>query len=190
MNLFELITPYDTAVIDFIQTNFKTGIMDALMAFFSYLGESGILWIVTGLMLIVFRKTRAAGVMVITAVAFGFIIGELCIKNIVCRPRPFYANPDIVLNISPPSGFSYPSGHSCSSFAAAVVLFMRDKRLGIPAICVASLIAFSRLYNYVHYPSDVISGILLGIISAILVVYVLKRSKIERKLSEYKKKKA
>lgn len=189
MNFFEQITLYDTAVLDFIQNNIKCGFMDTLMAFFSYLGENGILWICLGLLLLIKRKTRATGVMLIAAIAFGFIVGELCMKNIVCRPRPFYANTDIVLNISPPSGFSWPSGHSCSSFAAATVLLLRDKRFGIPAICVASLIAFSRLYNYVHYPTDVIFGILLGIISAILAVHILKRTGIERRLSIPKKKK-
>lgn len=174
---FEAITAVDTAILDFFQSTIKCGFLDGTMAFFSFIGNSGIVWILLSLALLFFRKTRAMGIMALCAVVLGFLIGELCLKNIICRPRPFIANPDIILNIAPPSGYSFPSGHSCSSFAAATVMLLRDKRFGIPAVILAALIAFSRLYNYVHYPSDVLCGILLGILCAVVVVLISKRNK-------------
>lgn len=189
LSLFNLLTPFDTSVIDFIQ-NMRCGFLDIVMAVFSYVGESGGIWLIAALIMIPFKKTRATGAMIICAVLAGFLIGEFLLKNLAARPRPFVVNPDIVLTIKEPSGYSFPSGHSCSSFAAATVLLMRDKRFGFPALALACLIAFSRLYNYVHYPSDVICGILLGILCAVLTVIVFRKTGFDKKLSKtllYKK---
>ena len=190
MSFFNMITSVDFSVLDFIQSTMKCAFMDFVMAFFSYIGESGGIWIICALILLCFRKTRATGVMVLCAMAAGYIIGEIGLKNIICRPRPFIIKPDVVPNVIPPLNYSFPSGHSCSSFAAATVLIMRDKRIGIPSLCAAFLIAFSRLYNYVHFPSDVICGVILGIICAIVTIIVFKKTKLDTKLSrdfKYKK---
>lgn len=190
MNFIEIINFVDSQILDFIQNTFRCTFLDFVMAFFSYIGEKGGLWIILGLILLCFRKTRATGVMLICAMLIGFLVGELAIKNIVCRPRPFVQNPGVDIFIKLPSGYSFPSGHSCSSFAAATVLIVRDKRFGIPAIIVASLIVFSRLYNYVHFPSDVLCGILLGIASAVIVLVIFKKTGLDKKLSgdlKYKK---
>lgn len=189
MSFFELITPADTAILDFIQQYIKCGFLDVIMAFFSFIGESGAIWFAAAIVMLFPRRTRSMGIMVICAIALGFIVGELSIKNIVCRPRPFVANPDIVLNIAPPSGYSCPSGHSCSSLAAATVMLIKDKRFGIPALCVALLIVFSRLYNYVHYPSDVLLGMMLGIVSALIIVFIFRKTGIDNRLSNPRNKK-
>lgn len=190
MNFVEFITSIDFAILDFIQNTIKCVLLDYIMAFFSYIGEAGGIWLISAIIMLVFRKTRSTGVMIIVAVFAGYLIGEVGIKNIVGRLRPFRVNTDIVLNITPPSGYSFPSGHSCSSFAAATVIFMRNKKLGIFALVVASLVAFSRLYNYVHFPSDVICGIILGIICAVVTVYVFRKTGLDTKLARdftYKK---
>lgn len=183
MGFFETITSFDSAVLVWLQTVMQSAFCDNVMAFFSILGEKGIFWLSIGCVMLFFKKTRATGAMLIAAVAFGFLIGEVCLKNIICRPRPFEVNPNIRLNISPPSGYSCPSGHSCSSFAAAVVLTAKNKKLGIPALLIAVLIAFSRLYNGVHYPSDVLFGIMLGVASAITIMIIFSKTGIEQKLS-------
>lgn len=189
MSFFDLIAPFDMSVLNFIHNTFVCDFMNALMAFFSYAGSAGGIWIITAVLMLCFRKTRATGVMVICAVLIGYLIGEIGLKNIICRARPFVVNP-VDLNIIKPSGYSFPSGHSCSSFAAATVLLMRDKRFGIPALIVAFFIAFSRLYNYVHYPSDVLAGILIGILCGIVTVIIFKKAGFDVKLSgdlKYKK---
>lgn len=189
--MIETITSIDFQILNLIQETLRCAFMDAAMAVFSYLGEAGAIWVLTGIVLLLFRKTRAAGVMLLTAVALGFLVGEVGIKNIVCRVRPFYFNTDLVMNIHAPSGYSFPSGHSCSSFAAAFVLLQRFKEkhfvrqwwVGIAAYAVAILIAFSRLYNYVHYPSDVLAGIVLGTLSALLVCFIFHKLRWDEKLS-------
>ncbi len=182
MSFFDAIQSIDTSVLEFIQNTFKCAFLDPIMAFFSYIGEMGIFWIAVGIVFVIFKKTRSMGV----AMLAGFLIGEIGIKNIVNRPRPFMLNADYVLNIGIPSGSSFPSGHSCSSLAAATVMLIKDKRFGIPALVLALLIVFSRLYNYVHYPSDVICGMLLGAISAVVVVLVFKKTGLDNKLSPKK----
>ena len=190
MNFIDFIYTIDFAIIDFIQETMRCQFLDYVMAFFSYLGEAGGIWLISAIIMMCFRKTRATGVMVVCAVAIGFVIGEIGLKNIVDRLRPFVQNPEVIPAIKPPSGYSFPSGHSCSSFAAATVLIVRDKKFGIPAIIIANLIAFSRLYNYVHFPSDVLGGILLGVMCAVVTLIFFKKTGFDQKLSgdlKYKK---
>ena len=190
MNFIETIYSIDFAVLDFIQETMRCAFLNVLMMILSYMGEAGGIWIITAVIMLCFRKTRATGVMLITAVLAGFLIGEIGLKNIVCRERPFVENPLVIPAIKLPSGYSFPSGHSCSSFAAATVLMSRGKKFGIPAFAVATLIAFSRLYNYVHFPSDVFCGILLGVTCAIITIVVFRKTGFDKKLSgdlKYKK---
>ena len=190
MNFFDFIYSIDFAILDFIQETMRCQFLDYVMAFFSYLGEAGGIWIISAIVMMCFRKTRATGVMVLCAVAIGFVIGEFGLKNTVERLRPFVQNPEVIPAIKPPTSYSFPSGHSCSSFAAATVLIVRDKKFGIPAIIIANLIAFSRLYNYVHFPSDVLGGILLGVMCAVVTLIFFKKTGFDQKLSgelKYKK---
>lgn len=164
--------------------------LDYVMTFFSCIGEAGGVWLIAAIIMLCFRKTRAAGVMIICAVAAGFFIGDICLKNIAERARPFIQNPSVQpLGVFPKS-FSFPSGHSCSSFAAAVVIFYRNKKCGIAALAVAFLIAFSRVYNYAHFPSDVLCGVFLGVLCAVITIAVFRGTGLELKLSgdlKYKK---
>ena len=179
MSFFDMIQSFDTSVLEFIQNTFKCSFLDPIMAFFSYIGEMGLFWIAVGIVFIIFKKTRSMGVMMLVAMAIGFLVGEIGIKNLINRPRPFMVNidysarpselnPDFGLNIAIPSGSSFPSGHSCSSLVLAL------------------LIVFSRLYNYVHYPSDVLCGMLLGVICAVVVVLVFKKTGLDNRLSPQK----
>lgn len=189
MNFFEIVTSADTAVLDFIQQYIKCEFFDVIMAFFSYIGDKGAIWLAVAFIFIFLKKTRSMGIMVICAVGIGFLVGEIALKNIICRPRPFIVNTDIMLNILPPSGYSCPSGHSCSSLAAATVMLSKNKRIGIPALCLAVLIVFSRLYNYVHYPSDVLFGMALGVLSAFIIIMLFKKTGLDNRLSNPQNKK-
>ena len=183
MNFLETVYSIDFAILDFIQNTIKCVFLDYLMTFFSSIGNAGIIWIITALIMMCFKKTRATGAMMACALLLGVLIGEVGIKNIVARERPFVVNTDIILNIAQPSGYSFPSGHTCSSFAAATTLFMNNKKIGIVAYIVASLIAFSRLYNYVHFPSDILCGMILGITVAIITVSIFRKTGLDTKLS-------
>ena len=162
-------------ILDFIQTTFANPFFDWLMPFLSAIGEGGLVWIGIALVMLCFKKYRPYGIMALIAMAFGFLVGEVCIKNIVCRVRPCYENPDVVMLVLKPESYSFPSGHSCSSFAAACMIFRANRYWGAGALVLAGLIAFSRMYVYVHYPTDVLAGILLGIFSAWLTWFVYKK---------------
>ena len=92
------------------------------------------------------------------------IIGNVLLKNLIARERPCWINETVNMFISIPQDYSFPSGHTLSSFVAATIIIHHDKRLGIAAYVLAFMIAFSRLYLYVHFPSDVLAGVLIGVI--------------------------
>lgn len=169
--------PFDQSVMSFVQTNCHNAFTDHLFPVVTYLGEAGVFWIALAVLLVIFGKKsgwRVTGAAMLAAMLMGLLIGELCVKNIVCRPRPFQVvSRDIRLLIPPPSGWSFPSGHSCASFAAATVLFRKDKRWGAAALILAALIAFSRVFLFVHYPTDVLAGVALGVLCGIVATRLL-----------------
>jgi undecaprenyl-diphosphatase len=144
------------------------------MPIITSLGNMGLIWIIIALVLIFNKKYRDVGIMIIASFILTSIIGEGILKNLVQRLRPFIDIPTINLLISKPTSYSFPSGHTASSFAVAGIIFSTLKKFRIPAIILASLIAFSRMYLLVHYPSDILGGILLGIICFKIVLKVYK----------------
>lgn len=172
---------FDATIITFVQTALHNTFTDAVFPAITYLGEAGAFWLVLLSAMLFFRKTRRCGLLGLFAVALGFLIGEIAVKNLVCRPRPFAAYPNLYpLLISPPSGFSFPSGHTCSSFAAATVIFIHFKKPGAAAYVLAALIAFSRIFLFVHYPTDVLAGAILGILSALAVWWITRKAEQKR----------
>lgn len=158
---------FELKILDFIQEKLTCPFLDAVMPIITSLANGGILWIISALVLICLKKTRKTGFSVGLALILGFIIGNLILKNAVARIRPYDMNSQIEILVNKLSDYSFPSGHTLASFEAASVLLIRNRRLGIPAIVLATLIAFSRLYLYVHYPTDVLAGAVLGIIIAV-----------------------
>lgn len=161
-------------ILDFIQTHMRNNFLDILMPQVTRLCDNAEIWIAAALILILFKKYRGVGVSVIIALLLSLIIGNMWLKPLFARPRPFYANTDILLLIPAPPDFSFPSGHTMSSFAAATVILAGNKRLGIPAVIFAAVIAFSRMYLYVHYMSDIIAGMLIGVVFGMFSIYIRK----------------
>lgn len=143
--------------------------LDAVMIVLSALGNGGLIWIALSLVLALIPKTRRCGLTMIAAMALSFLLGNLMIKNIVARPRPFYMVSDITLLITEPAEYSFPSGHTLNGFTAATVLFCHYRKGGIAALLLAAVIAFSRMYLFVHYPTDILGGLLLGVFDALFV---------------------
>lgn len=142
---------------------------DMVMKNITRLGDSGIFWILTGLVLFCFNKTRKMGFCVLLSLAGGLLLGNIFLKNIVARDRPCWIDPTVQLLIANPRDFSFPSGHAMASFEAAASIFFYKRRWGAAAIVLASLVAFSRLYLFVHFPSDVLVGLVLGVVIALVV---------------------
>lgn len=155
---------FDMAILDLIQSNIRTGFMDAIMPFITQLGDAGLIWIILSIGLIIPKKTRKIGFVMIIALILNGIICNIILKPMLARIRPFDVNTAIKLLINKPRDFSFPSGHTSASFTAASVLFFRKSKLFVPSLVLAFLISFSRLYLYVHYPSDVLAGLVLGIL--------------------------
>lgn len=150
-------------ILDFIQNNLRNGFLDIIMRFITHIGDYGIIWFLTAVVLMTVKKTRAVGFAILAALLLCLLVGNLTLKPLIARERPFTVNASIELLIPRPADFSFPSGHTMSSFAAATVIFLANKRFGTVALVLAGAIAFSRLYLYVHYPSDVLAGGLIGI---------------------------
>ncbi|MDD6157545.1 MAG: phosphatase PAP2 family protein [Lachnospiraceae bacterium] len=158
----------------------RSPIMDGIMAFLSNLGNAGVFWILLSAVLLLIPRYRKVGLEMLLSIAVTFVIGNLILKNLVARPRPcdnvaqYQAIIDSLV-VARPSDWSFPSGHSMNGFTAAVALLCNDRKLGIPAIVLAALIAFSRLYNFMHFPTDVIAGIVLGTVVALLVDLLFRK---------------
>ncbi|MBQ8606285.1 MAG: phosphatase PAP2 family protein [Clostridia bacterium] len=166
----------DFKILDFLQS-IRTPILDSVFSFITRLGDAGIIWIVLILILLCFKKTRKGAIIAAISLIIGTIVGNLILKNLIARPRPFVTREEMeaLLIIHAPSGFSFPSGHTLSSFVAATAIALRNKEIGIPALVLAALIGFSRNYLFVHYPTDVLAGCVIGIIIAVSVNLLYKK---------------
>lgn len=162
----------------FLQDYIRHPWLDAFFTFITKLGNAGLIWILEGIILLICKKHRREGIAVLLALLIGFIITNLLLKNIVARPRPYTLLNELEILIKAPSDYSFPSGHTCSSVAAALTMLkLSDKRIGIAACILAVLIAFSRMYIGVHYPSDVLAGAVIGAFAAFLSVWMVKKLK-------------
>lgn len=172
----DAITQFELRILDFIQQTFRCEFLDTVVPIITRLGDKGIFWIAVAVLLLCFKRTRKTGLMMGVALLMGLILGNGLLKNLIARTRPYDCDGVTVeLLIEKLSDFSFPSGHTLASFEAATVLMIRDKRFGIPALVIASLVALSRLYLYVHFPTDVLGGLILGIAIAFLSVFIVER---------------
>lgn len=166
MNQFEL------KILDWIQDTLRSGFLDPIMKGITHLGDAGIFWIALAALLLIFRRTRPLGIAMGVALLLDLILCNGIVKPLVGRIRPYTLKGlDIYPLVSPPSDPSFPSGHTAASFASAFALLFKKHPLHkawIPAMVLAALIAFSRLYLYVHFPTDVLGGIVIGLIVGFL----------------------
>ena len=158
----------DFAILDFIQDTFVCKFLTVINKIFTTMGKMGAVWILIAVIFFFFKKYRKYGFMILVGLGVGLVVGNLFLKNVIARPRPFEIK-DIVLLIKEPGEFSFPSGHTLSSFISATIILFANKKLGIFSFVLATLIALSRLYFFVHYPSDILGGILLGVFIGIMV---------------------
>ena len=170
--LDQLAVSFDLPILDWIQANLKNAFLNVVMPFITMFGDGGIFWIACAVILLCIPKTRKTGLGMAFALIMGLIVCNITLKPLVGRIRPYDFQEQlgvvIPLLTERMHDFSFPSGHTIASFEAATVLLINNKKLGIPAMILAVLIAFSRLYLYVHYPTDVIFSVFAGILFAFL----------------------
>ena len=154
--------PFEFAFLDWLQ-QFHNPVLDALAVFLNYAGEHGEIWIAFTLILLLCRRTRKAGLAMAIALVSYLVAGDFILKPLFARPRPCDVNTAVTILVKRPHGHSFPSGHTASAFAAAFALWRQDRKLGSPALILAAFIAFTRLYLYVHFPTDILGGVVLGL---------------------------
>ena len=164
----------DNSILNFL-VSIRTEFLNDLFSFFSYIGNGGLVWIIIGLILMVFRRTRKAGFILLLSIGITALINNFVLKIIIDRARPFITDDSIKTIITRPGGASFPSGHASSSFAAAAILLKYFRKKGLFGLATAVLIAFSRIYFCVHYPSDIIVGAVEGIIIALIVSFAYEK---------------
>ena len=171
---------FDLPILDWIAGNLRCDFLDWFMPIITVLGDAGIFWIVCAVVLILIPKQRKAGLSMGLALLMGLVICNLTMKPLFARIRPYdyqleHFGKTIQLLVSTPHDFSFPSGHTIASFEAATAIAIHNKKWGVPALVLACLIAFSRLYLYVHYPTDVLASVVLGIGFAFLGSWMVKK---------------
>ena len=155
-------------ILDMIQ-NLRTPIGDVVVPLITRLGDAGIIWIILTVLLLIIPKTRKTGVIMLAALLADVLLCNVVIKNLVARTRPFDVNTAVQLLVAKPRDYSFPSGHTAASFASVTALYLAgEKKMWKVALVLAVLIALSRLYLYVHYPTDIIGGVIFGSLSGYL----------------------
>ena len=185
--LNNLAVSFDLPILDWIQAHLQSGLMDTIMPIITMFGDAGIFWMIWATFLLLFRKTRRTGLGMWFAMAMGLLICNIIMKPMIGRIRPYdfqinelgktwadlLAGGELLVEL--PHDFSFPSGHTIASFEASTVLLLNSPAMGIPAVILAILIAFSRMYLYVHYPTDVIFSVFAGILFGVIGNFIAKR---------------
>ena len=178
--MLETIQNLDLNMLTALHSLVQNSLFDKIMPYITALGNSGLIWIVISIAMICTKKYRMTGILCLSALLLTTVLGEGIIKHLVQRQRPFNHIDSLNLLISEPVSYSFPSGHTGSSFAAATVIASRIHKAAPWVFSFAVIIAFSRLYLMVHYPIDVLAGAILGTISGLVIlkIYKIKKNRI------------
>ena len=152
-------------------------VLDKVMFFITTLGNAGFVWIVITILMFIFCKDKRCAWTSTGALLLSVLMINLILKNLVSRARPCWIDTDVILLLKNPKDYSFPSGHASASFATAVSIlqYAKYRRQGIAALILATLIAFSRMYFFVHFPTDVLAGAILGVLEALLAAFLVKK---------------
>lgn len=165
----------DWSILRAIQNVLVCPFLDFWMPKLTTLGNGGMIWALAGVVLLCTKKYRKQGALLLAGLLVGALVGNVLLKNLIARPRPCWVDKSVPLLIPMPQDYSFPSGHTMASAIGATILTGTDKRFGVIAIPLAVLIAFSRLYLYVHFPSDILGGAVLGIGIGLLSLSIGRR---------------
>lgn len=178
--MLQAIQDLDFQILDFIQTHLRFSFLDPVMAFFTHLGSS-VTWIAVIALLLFWKKTRKDALVSGLGLLGGVLFANVILKNLVARDRPCWIREGFPILIDNPQDYSFPSGHTMAAVIFTVVMIRKHPKLAPVLIPVCLLIAFSRLYLYVHFPSDVFFSLVTGIPLGFLTLYIENRIRARRK---------
>ena len=162
----------DWMVLHGIHNTLQCGVMDFMIPKITALGNGGTIWILAAAVMTISKKYRKYGIAMFAALVVGVLVGNVCLKHIVARSRPCWIE-NVPLLIANPTDYSFPSGHTLSSVVGAFMLTAANRKFGCAAIPLAVLISFSRLYLYVHFPSDVLASVAIGTLIGMIAVLIV-----------------
>lgn len=166
----------DGNILLWIQQHIRKEILNPAVIFITNLGNSGWFWLVLSAIFVFLAKYRKIGLTALIAMLIGFIITNLCVKNMVHRIRPYEIVEGLEFIGVRPSDFSFPSGHSTCSMAASVVMYKKfSGAVGIFLLALGIFICLSRLYVGVHYPTDVAAGMIIGTMAAAAALWIMDK---------------
>ena len=178
----EQVLRFDLAVFEAVSKIWNP-VLDVIMKTITYMGEAGIIWILLAIVLFLTKKYRKAGVAIAVALIVMEILNNVVLKNAIARPRPCWEDNELLASlgwwfesyefpyvVGKPHSYSFPSGHTSSAFAASVAFLWYDRKYGIPTFIFAAIMGFTRLYVHVHYCTDIIGGVIVGVIYALIGV--------------------
>jgi len=168
----------DAAILIFVQ-NLQFDWVSKVMILYTKTGNNGLIWIVVSLILMCFKSTRRAGLLALLAMLLGLIINNYLLKDLIARPRPWLMVEGLLPLMEPPDPHSFPSGHTCAAFSAAGIWWRTLPRRWMRAAAIASaaLMGFSRLYVGVHYTTDVLVGMCVGLLCAWVTFLAFEKCK-------------
>ena len=170
----EFIQQFDDSILYYIYENWHNAFTDGLFITVSRIADCGLIWLVLAGIMLLKKDWRSTGIVMLFALGVGALVGSVILKNIICRERPFNVDETLqLISVMPGGRYSFPSGHSNAAGACSTVIFLRDRRFGTAAVIYAVMVAFSRVFLVVHYPTDVICGLLLGAACAIIMWKVM-----------------
>lgn len=176
----EILNNLELEILLFIQNTIRLSFLTPIFTFFSSLGNRGSIWLVLVIVLIVNKKTRKVGIYALCGYGLCLFLTDVVLKPLFERPRPFMLYQELIPLLHP-QDYSFPSGHTTMAFTISFILYkLLDKKSGIVALVVAFLIAFSRLYVGVHFPTDILGGVLIGWLLASIIQWVYKRKYTKR----------
>ncbi len=163
---------WEYSFLNWIQENLSAPWLDAVMTFITHLSDGGAIWIVAAVIMLLLPKYRRYGIVLAAVLILGGVLNSIILKPLIGRARPFEGLEEIMLLITPPADASFPSGHTLVSLSSAIVIFAANKKLGTLALVLAALTAFSRMYLYVHYPTDILAGAVLAVAISLVCLYI------------------
>ena len=171
MYQMEALLRLDGAIVLWIQNTLRTPALSALLCPFTKMGHAGILWIAVSLLLLIPKRTRRAGILALGSMLLGFLVSNVLIKPLVGRVRPWLVVEGLTALVAERDPASFPSGHAACAFAACCAWAGEARKKWQKALLLlpAAVMAFSRLYVGVHFPSDVLVGALIGAAAALVI---------------------